>query len=126
MKPIKDSDPPSIDLEHEKWRKLYLAKLKGCYRLADFSETKNDLDFKEQKKDALIELIDILDDPAAPQYLLNDLVLREAIKLIEANLFRTFSNKSKEFKLFNSSLIIPIIQLIKRQQQWIQMRMSPT
>jgi len=36
-----------------------------CHKPADFSEVKKDADFKELKKDTLIELIDILDDPAS-------------------------------------------------------------
>jgi hypothetical protein len=74
---------------------LYIAKLKACYRVADFSEAKKDQEFKDQKKEALIDLIDTLNEPAAIQLLFNEQILREAIKMIEANLFRTFTNKSK-------------------------------
>lgn len=41
----------------------------------------------------MIEVIDILDDPAASQYLINEGVFKEALKVIDANLFRTFTNK---------------------------------
>ena len=61
-----------IEVEHEKWRTLYLAKLKACYKIADFSDSKKDVEWKEQKKEILIEIIDILDDNAAGQLLLND------------------------------------------------------
>ena len=33
--------------------------------MADFTDNKKDLEFKDQKKDTLIEVIDILEDPAA-------------------------------------------------------------
>lgn len=69
--------------------------------MADFTDNKKDLEFKDQKKDTLIEVIDILEDPAAFQVLLNEQVLFEAVKLVESNIFRTFTNKSKILK-FNS------------------------
>lgn len=76
---------------------LYIAKLRACYRLADFSDSKKDLEFKEQKKECMIELIDSLDDATlAPQYLFNEHILKEAFKLVESNIFRTFTNKSKQ------------------------------
>ncbi len=67
--------------------------MKFCYKLADFGDAKKDMELKDLKKEALIEVIDILDDPAATQCLLNEQVLKEAIKMIDANLFRTFTNK---------------------------------
>lgn len=80
---------------------LYIAKLRTCYKLADFSDSKKDIEFKEQKKECMIDLIDTLDDAnIAPQYLFNELILKEAIKLVESNIFRTFSNKSKVFISF--------------------------
>jgi serine/threonine-protein phosphatase 2A regulatory subunit B' len=84
---------------------LYIAKLRACYKLADFSDSKKDTEFKEQKKECMIDLIDTLDDPnLAPQYLFNEQILKEAIKLVESNIFRTFSNKSNSF----SSLLLSI------------------
>ena len=49
-------------MEPEKWRILYTAKLRACYRAADFSDSKKDLEYKEQKKETMIDLIDILED----------------------------------------------------------------
>lgn len=75
---------------------MYVAKLRVCYRAADFSDSKKDLEFKDQKKETMIDLIDTLDDTnLAPQYLFNEPILKEVIKLVEANIFRTFTNKSK-------------------------------
>lgn len=51
-----------VDVDPERWRALYVAKLKACYKHADFSDSKKDLEFKEQKKETMIDLIDILDD----------------------------------------------------------------
>jgi hypothetical protein len=83
-------------VEPEKWKSLYTAKLRACYRAADFSDSKKDLEFKEQKKETMIDLIDTLDDTnLAPQYLFNEPILKEVIKLVETNIFRTFTNKSK-------------------------------
>jgi hypothetical protein len=44
----------------------------------------------------MIEIIDILDDPGAVMHLLNEQVLKEAVRMIEVNIFRTFTNKSKK------------------------------
>ena len=43
----------------------------------------------------MIDLIDILDDQNAFDYLLTEENLRESMKMIEVNIFRTFANKSK-------------------------------
>lgn len=50
------------DVEPEKSKTLYIAKLRACYKLADFSDSKKDTEFKEQKKECMIDLIDTLDD----------------------------------------------------------------
>lgn len=65
--------------------------------IADFTEPKKDIELKENKKECLIELIDILDENDAPSTVINEKVLIEAFKMIQANLFRTFSNKSKRY-----------------------------
>ena len=31
-----------IDVDYDKWKQLYIAKLKACYKLADFSDSKKD------------------------------------------------------------------------------------
>ena len=56
---------------------------------------KKDTELKETKKECLIELIDILEDSDAPDTIINEKVLVEAFKTIQANLFRTFTNKCK-------------------------------
>ena len=53
------------DVEYEKWKSLYIAKLKACWKHADFTDSKKDLEFKDQKKETLIEIIDILDESVA-------------------------------------------------------------
>ena len=53
------------------------------------------MELKENKKECLIEIIDLLDENEAPDYVINEKVLSEAIKMISANLFRTFANKGK-------------------------------
>ena len=49
-------------MDPDKWKTLYVAKLRACYRSADFSDQKKDLEFKEQKKETMIDLIDTLED----------------------------------------------------------------
>lgn len=53
----------SIDVDPDKLKSLYIAKLRACYKLADFSDSKKDTDFKEYKKECMIDLIDTLEDP---------------------------------------------------------------
>ena len=60
------------DVEYEKWKSLYIAKLKACWKHADFTDSKKDLEFKDQKKETLIEIIDILDESVAQPYLFNN------------------------------------------------------
>lgn len=49
-------------MEPERIKTLYIAKLRACYKLADFSDSKKDTEFKDHKKEAMIDLIDTLDD----------------------------------------------------------------
>ena len=51
-----------LDVDPSKWQILYLAKLKACHQIADFSDAKNDLELKDNKKETLIEIIDLLDE----------------------------------------------------------------
>lgn len=45
----------------------------------------------------MIDLIDILEDTSnASQYLFNEPILKEALKMVEANIFRTFTNKGNK------------------------------
>lgn len=62
---------------------------------ADFTDVKKDAEVKDDKKECLIELIDVLDENEAADCLHTENVLREAVTTIGANLFRTFANKSK-------------------------------
>ena len=58
---------------------MYLAKLKACHRIADFSDAKKDVELKEQKKECLIEIIDVLDEPEAADYIIKERVLDAAM-----------------------------------------------
>ena len=82
-------------MDPSKWQILYLAKLKACHQIADFSDAKKDLELKDNKKETLIEIIDLLDEQEAPDTVINEKVLAAAFKMISENLFRTFANKSK-------------------------------
>lgn len=63
--------------------------------IADFTEAKKDAELKESKKECLIELIDVLEESEASDTLINEKVLTEVFRMIQANLFRTFTNKGK-------------------------------
>jgi len=72
-----------------------MAKLRACTEIADFTEAKKDTELKEAKKECLIELIDVLEENEAPDTVINEKLLIEAFRMIQANLFRTFTNKGK-------------------------------
>ena len=86
-----------LDVDYSKWQILYLAKLKACHRIANFQDSKKDVELKEAKKECLVEIIDVLDEPEAADYIFKERVLEAAMQMISANLFRTFANKSKLF-----------------------------
>ena len=85
----------SLDVDASRWQILYLAKLRACHAIADFADSKKDLELKEDKKECIIELIDLLDEQDAPDYVINEKTLEAAMQMISINLFRTFANKSK-------------------------------
>jgi serine/threonine-protein phosphatase 2A regulatory subunit B' len=85
-----------VDSDSKKWTIIYLAKLRACkMHMADFTDLKKDIDMKDEKKECLIELIDVLDENEATDLISNDKLIQEAFSTIGANLFRTFGNKSK-------------------------------
>ena len=90
-----------IDVDPAKWQILYLAKLKACHKIADFSDVKKEVELKDAKKECLIEIIDVLDEPEAAEYVIKERVLEAAMQMISANLFRTFANKSRASRIFS-------------------------
>ena len=92
------------DSDKSKWQLIYLAKLKALYEIADFSDPKKDIDFKENKKECLIDVIGFIDDNEAVDTVINEKVLTKVIKMISANLFRTFLNKGKIKKVSMKSI----------------------
>ena len=98
-----------------------MAKLKACHKIADFSEAKKDLELKETKKECLIEIIDVLDEPEAAEYIVKERVLEAAMQMISANLFRTFANKSRLFINLNLSALSSQFNIfpLNRQQESI-------
>ena len=59
------------------------------------------MELKEAKKECLIEIIDVLDEPEAADYIIKERVLEAAMEMISANLFRTFANKSRCLKVYH-------------------------
>ena len=68
-----------LDVDPTKWQILYLAKLKACHTIADFSDSKKDLELKDNKKETLIEIIDLLDEQEAPDYVINEKILEASL-----------------------------------------------
>ena len=68
-----------LDSDSKKWQILYLAKIKACQnQIADFTDPKKDAELKEDKKECLIELIDVLDESDAATTILVEKVLTDA------------------------------------------------
>jgi hypothetical protein len=74
-------------------------KLKFCWKAANFQadakKNPEQIEFRDKKREILIELIDILDDNEAHEYLMNADILAESMVMISKNVYRTFTNKSK-------------------------------
>ena len=88
-----------LDNNVEKWSDLFKLKLIYCHRIANFqAEQKKEpeeVDFRDKKREVLIELIDVLDESSAFDYLLNEDILQASMDMISKNVYRTFANKSK-------------------------------
>ena len=104
-------------MDYQKWQILYLAKLRACHKIADFSDAKKDVDLKEAKKECLVEIIDVLDEPEAADYIIKERVLEATMQMVSANLFRTFANKSKSF-IFRTFLFLSIFELYANYEPW--------
>ena len=87
---------------------MYKLKLKFCHQVANFQadskKQPEQVEFKDKKRETLIELIDILDDSEAYDTLLNESILKESMAMIAKNVYRTFSNKSKCTAISNLNL----------------------
>ena len=56
-----------------------MAKLKACHKIADFSDPKKDVELKEAKKECLMEIIDVLDEADAAEYIIKERVMEAAM-----------------------------------------------
>ena len=78
---------------------MYKLKLMYCHKSSNFqADSKKNpelIEFRDKKRETLIELIDVLDDGHAHDELLSEDILRASMIMIERNIFRTFANKSK-------------------------------
>jgi hypothetical protein len=65
-----------------------------CYEPANFQadpkKNPEQVEYKDNKREIMIELIDILDENEADEYLHTEETLRAAMIMIEKNIFRTF------------------------------------
>ncbi|KAJ6622265.1 Serine/threonine-protein phosphatase 2A 56 kDa regulatory subunit delta isoform, partial [Pseudolycoriella hygida] len=70
---------------------LFIQKLRQCCVLFDFSEPLSDLKWKEVKRNALHEMIDLLSNQSG---VLTEAIYPEAINMFSVNLFRTLPPSS--------------------------------
>mmetsp|Transcript_12771 Transcript_12771/g.21576 ORF Transcript_12771/g.21576 Transcript_12771/m.21576 type:complete len:252 (+) Transcript_12771:237-992(+) len=88
------------DCDPSAWQRMYKLKLIYCHKAANFqADSKKDpdlIEYRDKKRETLIELIDVLDDGNAHDELLKEEVLRLSMVMIERNIFRTFSNKNNK------------------------------
>lgn len=90
-----------FDVEYEQWPDLYKVKLQFCYEAANFQadakKNPEQVEFKDKKRETMIELIDILDEgEMAEEFLHTEEILQESMVMIEKNIFRTFQNKNNK------------------------------
>ena len=90
----------NLDREVDEWPDLFKLKLLYCYRAANFqAESKKapeEVEFRDTKRETLIELIDVLDEQMGEDYLHTEAILQACMNMIEANIFRTFQNKNNK------------------------------
>lgn len=88
------------DIDAEKWASLFKLKLKFCYNPANFQadskKNPEQQEFRDKKRETLIELIDVLDENQAYEYLLNEDILSESMMMVSKNIYRTFQNKNNK------------------------------
>ena len=53
-------------------------------------------EFRDKKRETLIEMIDVLDESDAQKYLLNEETLSHSMEMVDKNIYRTFANKNNK------------------------------
>lgn len=75
---------------------LFIKKLNMCCVVFDFADPTSDLREKEIKRATLLELVDYVTTASGK---FTEAVMQEAIKMVSANLFRTFAPQPRESKV---------------------------
>ena len=86
------------DIDSSKWAANFKLKLRFCWQIANFQadakKNPDQIEFRDKKREVLIELIDVLDDQDATHTLLTEEILEASMQMIGRNVYRTFTNKS--------------------------------
>lgn len=64
--------------------------MKSCNKTYNFKDPKSDLDAKKSKKDCLLELVDYMN---ANKNVFNEEILKEVVRMVENNIFRTLGGQ---------------------------------
>lgn len=88
--------PSFRDVPGSQKENLFIRKLKMCCVLFDFSDATKNLKEKEIKRQTLLEIVDYVTSANGK---FSETVMDEAIKMVSANIFRSFTPQPRENKL---------------------------
>lgn len=91
-----DALPGFKDVPSSEKQNLFIKKLNMCSVVFDFADATKDLKEKEIKRQTLLELVDYVSSANGK---FPEVVVKEAVKMVSANLFRTFTPQPRENRI---------------------------
>lgn len=91
--------PSFRDVPNSEKPSHFIKKLHMCCVIFDFSDPSKNVKEKEIKRQTLLELVDYISSVTTK---FNEVTMQEIIKMVSANLFRTFSSSNHDNKLPDS------------------------
>lgn len=91
--------PGFKDVPSSEKQNLFIKKLNMCSVLFDFGDATRDLKEKEIKRQTLLELVDYVSSANGK---FPEVVVKEAVKMVSVNLFRTFNPQPRENRVVDA------------------------
>ncbi|XP_042520499.1 serine/threonine protein phosphatase 2A 59 kDa regulatory subunit B' zeta isoform-like isoform X2 [Macadamia integrifolia] len=91
--------PSFRDVPNSEKQNLFIWKLARCSVIFDFTDPSKNLKEKDIKRQTLLELVDYISSVSSK---FNEIVMQEIIKMVAANLFRTFPSSNHDNKLLET------------------------
>ena len=90
--------PGFKDVPNSEKQNLFIKKLNMCCVIFDFTDPTKNLKEKETKRQTLLELVDYVTSISGK---FSEIAMQEVMKLVSANLFRTFTPQPRENKVID-------------------------